>query len=120
MLRSRNYLRLLVLAAIIGVPVSAAAYWYLYLVGYLQKEIFTHLPHGLGFSSEPVWWPLPVLAVGGVLVALAITYLPGRGRYVIARATSTPPTASTGSGHHTGSELNPSPCGRWVKISFCR
>ena len=79
MLRSRNYLRLLVLAAIIGVPVSAAAYWYLYLVGYLQKEIFTHLPHGLGFSSEPVWWPLPVLAVGGVLVALAITYLPGRG-----------------------------------------
>ena len=79
MLRSRNYLRLLVLAAIIGVPVSAAAYWYLYLVGYLQKEIFTDLPHGLGFSSEPVWWPLPVLAVGAVLVALAITYLPGRG-----------------------------------------
>ena len=79
MLRSRNYLRLLALAAIIGVPVSAAAYWYLYLVGYLQTEVFTHLPHGLGFSSEPVWWPLPVLAVGGVLVALAITYLPGRG-----------------------------------------
>ena len=79
MLRSRNYLRLLVLAAIIGVPVSAAAYWYLYLVGYLQKEIFTDLPHGLGFSSEPVWWPLPVLAVGAVLVALASTYLPGRG-----------------------------------------
>jgi H+/Cl- antiporter ClcA len=79
MLRSRNYLRLLALAAIIGVPVSAVAYWYLYLVGYLQKELFTDLPHGLGFSSEPVWWPLPVLAVGAVLVALAITYLPGRG-----------------------------------------
>ena len=78
-LRSRAYLRLLVLAAIIGVPVSAVAYWYLYLVSYLQQEIFTHLPHGLGFSSEPVWWPLPVLAVGAVLVALAITYLPGRG-----------------------------------------
>ncbi len=79
MLRSRSYIRLLVLAAIIGVPVSVAAYWYLYLVGYLQPEIFTDLPHGLGFSSEPVWWPLPVLAVGAVLVALAITYLPGRG-----------------------------------------
>ena len=64
MLRSRNYLRLLALAAIIGVPVSAAAYWYLYLVGYLQKEIFTDLPHGLGFSSEPAWWPLPVRQVG--------------------------------------------------------
>lgn len=79
LLRSRSYIRLLVLAAIIGVPVSAVAYWYLYLVGYLQQEIFTQLPHGLGFSSEPVWWPLPVLAVGAVLVALAITYLPGRG-----------------------------------------
>ena len=79
MLRSRSYVRLLVLAAIIGVPVSVVAYWYLYLVSYLQKEIFTDLPHGLGFSSEPVWWPLPVLAVGAVLVALAITYLPGRG-----------------------------------------
>ena len=78
-LRSRAYLRLLVLAAIIGVPVSAAAYWYLYLVSYLQKEIFTDLPHGLGFSSEPAWWPLPVLAVGAMLAALAITYLPGRG-----------------------------------------
>ena len=79
MLRSRSYLMLLALAAIIGVPVSAVAYGFLALVSYLQKEIFTHLPHGLGFSSEPVWWPLPVLAVGGVLTALAIRYLPGRG-----------------------------------------
>ena len=79
MLRSRAYLRLLVLAAIIGVPVSAVAYGFLALVNYLQQEIFIHLPHGLGFSTEPVWWPLPVLAVGGVLAALAIRYLPGRG-----------------------------------------
>jgi H+/Cl- antiporter ClcA len=79
LLRSRAYVRLLVVAAILGVPVSAAAYGFLALVDYLQKEIFTHLPHGLGFSTEPVWWPLPVLTVGGVLAALAIRYLPGRG-----------------------------------------
>ena len=79
LLRSRGYLRLLALAAILGVPVSAAAYGFLALVSYLQKEIFTHLPHGLGFHTEPVWWPLPVLAVGGLLAALAIRYLPGRG-----------------------------------------
>jgi len=79
LLRSREYVRLLVVAAILGVPVSAAAYGFLALVDYLQKEIFTHLPHGLGFSTEPLWWPLPVLAVGGVLAALAISYLPGRG-----------------------------------------
>ena len=79
LLRSRAYVRLLVVAAILGVPVSAAAYGFLALVNYLQEEIFTHLPHGLGFATEPLWWPLPVLAVGGVLAALAIRYLPGRG-----------------------------------------
>src|SRR5262249_30130102 len=79
LLRSREYVRLLVVAAILGVPVSAAAYGFLALVDYLQKEIFTHLPHGLGFSTEPLWWPLPVLAVGGALAALAISYLPGGG-----------------------------------------
>jgi H+/Cl- antiporter ClcA len=77
LLRSRSYLILLVLAAILGVPISAAAYGFLALVSYLQKEIFTHLPHGLGFSAEPVWWPLPALAVGGVLAGLAVRYLPG-------------------------------------------
>jgi hypothetical protein len=77
LLRSRSYLILLVLAAILGVPISAAAYGFLALVSYLQKEIFTHLPHGLGFSTEPVWWPLPALAVGGVLAGLAIRHLPG-------------------------------------------
>jgi H+/Cl- antiporter ClcA len=79
LLRSRSYIVLLVMAGVIGVPVSAAAYGFLALVSYLQKEIFTHLPHGLGFQTEPVWWPLPVLAVGGVLAALTIKYLPGRG-----------------------------------------
>src|SRR6478609_8949473 len=79
LLRSRAYLRLLVIAAALGVPVSAAAYGFLALVSYLQSEIFTHLPHGLGFEAEPVWWPLPVLAVGGVLTGLAIRYLPGTG-----------------------------------------
>jgi H+/Cl- antiporter ClcA len=79
LLRSRDYLRLLAIAAVLGAPVSAAAYGFLALVDYLQKEIFTHLPHGLGFSAEPVWWPLPVLAVGAALAALAIRYLPGHG-----------------------------------------
>ncbi|TVZ02773.1 chloride channel protein [Trebonia kvetii] len=79
LLRSRAYLRLLVVAAILGAPVSAAAYGFLALVNYLQPEIFIHLPHGLGFRGEPWWWPLPVLAVGGLLTGLAIRYLPGTG-----------------------------------------
>ena len=39
MLRSRSYLGLLALAAVLGVPVSAAAYGFLALVSFLQKEI---------------------------------------------------------------------------------
>ena len=77
LLRSRDYLRLLVVAAILGVPVSAAAYGFLALVNYLQPQLFTHLPHGLGFRGEPWWWPLPLLAIGGLLAGLAIKYLPG-------------------------------------------
>ncbi len=79
LLRRPGYLGLLVLAAILGAPISAAAYGFLALVSYLQKELFTHLPHGLGFSAAPTWWPLPMLLVGGVLAGLAIRYLPGEG-----------------------------------------
>jgi H+/Cl- antiporter ClcA len=79
LLRSRAYVRLLIVAAILGVPISAAAYGFLALVSYLQKELFTHLPHGLGFSTAPAWWPLPMLLIGAVLTALAIQYLPGTG-----------------------------------------
>jgi H+/Cl- antiporter ClcA len=79
LLRSKAYLRLLILAAVLGVPISAAAYGFLALVNYLQPEIFVHLPNGLGFNGAPPWWPIPVLVVAGLLVAPVIRYLPGRG-----------------------------------------
>ncbi len=79
LLRSKSYLRLLVLAAVLGAPISAAAYGFLQLVAYLQGEVFTHLPNGLGFHGAPPWWPLPVLTVAGLLVAPVIRYLPGKG-----------------------------------------
>ncbi len=78
-LRSRSYLALLALAAIIGVPVSAAAYGFLALVSKLQGWIFTSLPRALGLHPEPLWWPIPPLVIAGVLVALAIQHLPGSG-----------------------------------------
>jgi H+/Cl- antiporter ClcA len=81
LLRSRNYLALLVIVAILGVIVAAAAYWFLWLVGELQKWIFNpaYLPKALGFHGEPVWWPLPTVCLAGILVGLTIQYLPGRG-----------------------------------------
>ena len=79
LLRSRSYLALLVLAAIIGAPISAAAYFFLALVAKLQGWIFSSLPKGLGFHAEPMWWPVLPLLLAGVLVPLAIRYLPGTG-----------------------------------------
>jgi H+/Cl- antiporter ClcA len=79
LLRSRAYVTLLVIAAVIGVPISAAAWGFLALVSKLQGWIFTSLPHGLGFHTEPLWWPIPPLALAGLLTALAIKYLPGTG-----------------------------------------
>src|SRR2546430_1847870 len=78
-LRSTSYLVLLVFGAIVGIPIAAAAYFFLAVVDKLQKEIFTDLPLQLGFHAAPLWWPLPWLALSGVLVAAVIQYLPGTG-----------------------------------------
>lgn len=78
-LRSRRYLGLLFLSALLGVPLSAVAYWFLKLSSLLQKWMYSDLPSGLGFTSTPTWWSVPVLAAGGLLVAVVIRYLPGNG-----------------------------------------
>lgn len=78
-LRSLAYARLLVLAALIGVPISAAAYFFLQLVGAIQEWVYTDLPRALGFAGTPLWWPLPVLGICGLIVGLAVRYLPGGG-----------------------------------------
>jgi len=77
--RSPDYIRLLVLAALIGAPIAAAAWGFLWLVGEAQEWLYTDLPNGLGFDDQPTWWPLPLLALAGILVALTIRYLPGHG-----------------------------------------
>ncbi len=45
----------------------------------LQDLLYTDLPSGLGFDDPPAWWPAPLLALAGLLVALVIRYLPGQG-----------------------------------------
>ena len=76
-LKSRSYVALLVLGAIVGVAVATAAYFFLKAVAEAQQYLFTTLPEDLGFDTAPMWWPLPVLAVSGLLVGLTIRYLPG-------------------------------------------
>jgi H+/Cl- antiporter ClcA len=79
LLRSRRFLVLLLISAVVGGLVSVAAWGFLVVVKQLQTATYTDLPHGLGLSPVPNWWPFVPLAVSGVVVALTIRYLPGRG-----------------------------------------
>jgi H+/Cl- antiporter ClcA len=78
-LRSKSYIAALVLAAIVGLPISAIAYGFLALVAVIQRFVFSDLPNGIFGSPAPAWWPLPWLVLSGLLTALAIRYLPGKG-----------------------------------------
>jgi H+/Cl- antiporter ClcA len=67
----------LLFGAIIGVPIAAVAYFFLKAVAEAQTYVYSTLPGDLGFDAQPSWWPIPLLALSGLLVALTITYLPG-------------------------------------------
>jgi H+/Cl- antiporter ClcA len=85
LLRNRSYLALLVFGAIVGVPAAALSLAFLKIVDKGQHVMFVTLPEALGFAAPPVWWPLPILALGGLLTALAIQALPGSGGHSPAR-----------------------------------
>jgi H+/Cl- antiporter ClcA len=70
---------ILVVAAILGVPISALAYGFLQLTTHMPTWVYGDLPKALGFRNQPVWWPVPALLLAGILVGLTIRYLPGRG-----------------------------------------
>lgn len=76
-LRTRSYALLLVLATVLGVPISAGAYFFLALITELQDWVYTEIPDALGVS--PDWWPLPVLLVASLIVGAIVRYLPGHG-----------------------------------------
>jgi H+/Cl- antiporter ClcA len=79
LMRSKQYRGLLVVSALIGVVVSIASWGFLELTHWLQQAVYFDLPQTLGFDSAPWWWPLPVLAVAGPVIAFAIVRLPGHG-----------------------------------------
>ncbi len=53
LLRTRSYVALLVLAAILGVPIAVLAYFFLKLVDVLQKAVFTHLSYVISVRLTP-------------------------------------------------------------------
>jgi hypothetical protein len=78
-IRSKAYLSALVIAAVVGIPISAIVYGFLALVAVIQRFLFSQLPQQLLGGGAPAWWPVPWLVLSGVLTALTIRYLPGNG-----------------------------------------
>ncbi|HST17283.1 MAG TPA: chloride channel protein [Gaiellaceae bacterium] len=89
LIRSRQYRFLLVIAAVVGLIVSTASWAFLELVHEIEVAVYTDLPHHLGYSTEPEWWPLPWLALAGLVTGIAIAKLPGRGGHVPAEGLKT-------------------------------
>jgi H+/Cl- antiporter ClcA len=91
-MRSRAFLGLLAIVAVVGVVASAAAWGFQQLIYQIQQGVFTDLPGTLGFDDVPIWWPLPWLALAGIVVAFAIVRLPGTGGHVPANGLDATPT----------------------------
>lgn len=81
-LHSRAYVRLLVLSAALGIPISAAAWGFLHLVTRTGELLYHDLPEAIGLAGTPAWWGVPALTLGGLLVALVVRVLPGNGGHV--------------------------------------
>ncbi|MFF4288402.1 chloride channel protein [Streptomyces sp. NPDC001633] len=77
--RTRGYPKLLLTSAVIGFPVCLVAFGFLAVVHALEPLLYEDLPRALGFAGAPLWWPLPLLAVAGLLTGLAVRLLPGNG-----------------------------------------
>jgi chloride channel protein, CIC family len=58
----------------VGLVASLAAWAFLELVHQIQVGVF--------YDGAPTWWPVPILGIAGLLVALAIWRLPGTGGHI--------------------------------------
>ena len=99
MMHSRGYLGLLTFAALIGVPLSLAAFGFLAAVHELEHQVWHTLPDALGYETLPAWWAIGTLGVAGLLVGLTVRHLPGHGGHVPAAglaAGASPPSVLPG------------------------
>ncbi len=89
----KRYAVLLALVAIVGVVVSLAAWAFLEAVYLAQQGVYDELPSAIGFNHTPLWWPLPVLGIAGLVTAFAIARLPGNGGHLPADGLNASPAA---------------------------
>ncbi|MFD3838009.1 chloride channel protein [Streptomyces sp. NPDC058642] len=82
LLRTPAYRKLLIFSALIGIPISLAAFGFLVGLHELEHAIWADLPKAWGWDTPPAWWPLPLLALAGLVVGLVATHLPGAGGHI--------------------------------------
>ena len=75
----RTYLRLIILAAAIGIPAALVAAGFLALVHWCEDRLWTDLPDWLGYSSPPWFLVIGLPVVGAAVVVAARRFLPGDG-----------------------------------------
>ncbi len=78
-IKSKGYISILIFAGILGIPISILAYFFLYLTEKLQELMFTTIPENIDNATVVKWWPIVPLVLAGLIVSLAIKYLPGQG-----------------------------------------
>jgi H+/Cl- antiporter ClcA len=98
-LHDRDYLRLLSVVALLGIPLSLVGFGFLVAVHELEHLVWDTLPSSLGYDEVPAWWPIATLGVAAVLVALTVRHLPGHGGHAPVEgfgAGATPPSVVPG------------------------
>ncbi|WP_144124630.1 chloride channel protein [Catellatospora sichuanensis] len=80
LVRQPEYLRVLGIAGLLGVPVSLVAFGFLAVLHEAEHRLWHDLPHALtGRDLPPWWWPLPLLALAGLGVGAVARWAPGHG-----------------------------------------
>jgi H+/Cl- antiporter ClcA len=74
----REYLRILVIAALLGIPVAIAAAAFMSASNGLITLVWTTIPAEAGWTTSPWWYVLAIPTIAGLLVAAALR-LPGHG-----------------------------------------
>jgi hypothetical protein len=64
---------------LLGVPIALACFFFVGLQSWLQHQVWEALPHAVGYHSAPWWWPLPALALAGLILMPIVTRMPGAG-----------------------------------------
>lgn len=76
--QARSYLRTLVYAAVLGIPVAFAAALFQTAIHDVTRVVWEVIPDELGWSEPAAWYVILVPALAGLLVAAACR-LPGHG-----------------------------------------